>query len=120
MIDFIVYFIIAVSAFWLGKQFAIVRFIENLSNNPDKIIKMLEEIKRINAEHELAVAALVPEDAIMLNTEERAGSVYLFQSEDDKFIAQGKSIEDALKSAAERFPGKKFWIPTVKQDTQTA
>jgi len=119
MSDILIYLFIAIVAFWVGKHIAMIQYIQNLSTDPDKFIRMLEEIKRINAECERGLAELDMEDAIMLNTEERAGLVYLFQSIDDKFIAQGKSIEDALKSASERFPGKKFWIPTVKQDTQT-
>ena len=120
MSDILIYLFIAIVAFWLGKHFAMIHYIQNLSTDPDKFIRMLEEIKRINAECERGLAELDMEDAIMLNTEERAGLVYLFQSIDDKFIAQGKSTEDALKSASERFPGKKFWIPKVKEDSQTA
>jgi hypothetical protein len=120
MNDVIIYIVIGAVAFWLGKQWAVIHFINNISQNPENVIKMLEKIKKINEEYDLKIADLAPEDAIMLNTEERAGLVYLFQSEDDKFIAQGQSLEDALKSAAERFPGKKFWIPKIKEDTQTA
>ena len=120
MSDILIYLFIAIVAFWLGKHFATLKYLQNLSTDPDKFIKMLEEIKRINAECERGLAELDMDDTIMLNTEERAGLVYLFQSIDDKFIAQGKSIEDALKSASERFPGKKFWIPKVKEDSQTA
>jgi hypothetical protein len=120
MNDIIIYIVIGAVAFWLGKQWAVIHFINNISQNPENVIKMLEKIKKINEEYDLKIADLAPEDAIMLNTEERAGLVYLFQSEDDKFIAQGQSLEDALKSAAERFPSKKFWIPKVKEDSQTA
>jgi len=119
MIDLIIYAVSLIVAFWAGVHYAQVRFMFRIGKEPEKFIKMLEQIRELNADEEVKISLGAPDDAIMLNTEERAGLVYLFQSEDDKFIAQGKSIEDALKSAAERFPGKKFWIPTIKQDTQT-
>jgi hypothetical protein len=119
MIDLILYTAALVVAFWAGVHYAQIKFMFRIGKEPEKFIAMLEQIREINADEAVKINVGAPEDAVMLNTEERAGLVYLFQSEDDMFIAQGKSIEDALKSAAQRFPGKKFWIPTIKQDTQT-
>lgn len=85
-----------------------------LSQDPEKYIKILEQIKRINAEE----LVTTPTDAILLSVEETVGMVYLFKAEDNRFVAQGPTIETALKAAAERFPGKKFWHPQV-EDSQT-
>ena len=37
-----------------------------------------------------------------------------------EFLAQAQNLHLVMTEAAKRFPGKKFWHPELKQDSQTA
>jgi hypothetical protein len=111
----ILYYIIALAiAFWAGIHYAQVRFLFNISKNPEKFITMLEEIKKINDNEELGL----PEDAVEVRVEKENGMVYAYEKTSGQFLAQAQSIHLAMIEATKRFPGKKFWHPELKQDTQ--
>lgn len=48
-------------------------------------------------------------DGTELAIEKVKGVLYAYTKSENKFIAQGETIEELLKSAHERFPGKTFF-----------
>lgn len=66
----------------------------------------------LNAEHSIRRAMPKDEDeereVILLKTECIEGQIYVWNSQTNAFLAQGKSIEDVLKFFVEHYPGKKF------------
>lgn len=112
----ILYYIIALAiAFWAGKHYAQVRFLFNISKNPEKFITMLEQIKAINDNEELGL----PEDAIEVRIEKENDIVFAYEKVSGQFLAQAQSLHLAMVEATKRFPGKKFWHPELTKDTQT-
>jgi len=114
MEEVLLYVIALGFAFWLGWHLRSIVMIANLATNPDKVIKMLEKIKEINA------AEADGKDASELEgTEiapEQVGNVwYAYAKDSGQFLGQGPTFEDALKMAAERFPNKKFWCKKPKE-----
>lgn len=113
--DFIVYLAVAIVAFWIGYHVRGIIIIANLAANPDKIIKMLEQIKEINKAEETGL----PLDAVEVEAEVVNNVVYAYDKQTGQFLAQSNDLVDALTIAAKRFPGKSFWHPDVKQSRQT-
>jgi hypothetical protein len=119
MIDFILYIVALAVAFWAGIHYAQVRFIFRIGQEPDKFIKMLEQIREINKEEAVAVELGLPEDAIEVSVEQVNDMVYAYEKASGQFLAQAKSLHLAMVEATNRFPGKKFWHPELTKDTQT-
>jgi hypothetical protein len=115
--EFLIYLIFIVIGLMIGYHIRGVIFMAAISEHPDKIIKMLEEIKKINTNQ---ATTKHPDDTVLVNVEEMHGVVYLFQADNDRFVGQGASIEAALKMAADRFPNKKFWHSEINKESQTA
>jgi hypothetical protein len=111
------YLIIVVAAFHVGKHWAMMRFAQSLSENPDKMIKLLEHIKEINKhiEHDD-----MPEDAIPMEIEQVGEVYYAYNKLTGEFLAQANSLYQISILATARFPDKKFWHPSLKQSNQTA
>lgn len=106
-------------AYIAGKHIAAAAFLDKLSRKPEVVMEMLKQIIKINEEQARMEQHNVPDNAILLNTEERAGAVYLFRSEDNQFVAQGNTLDEALKQASIRFPNQVFWLPNPMEDSQT-
>ena len=67
MIDLIIYAVSLIVAFWAGVHYAQVRFMFRIGKEPEKFIKMLEQIRELNADEEVKISLGAPDDAIMLN-----------------------------------------------------
>jgi hypothetical protein len=115
--DFLFYIILAVIAFYAGWHFRGVIMLANLAVNPDKIIKMLENIKKIN---EAEARGEEFQDGIEVESEQVGNVWYAYDKDTGHFLAQGTSFEDALKAACDRFPEKTFWCKKPEQFNQTA
>jgi len=113
----IIILVVGVAAFQLGKHWARLHFVQNLSENPDKFIKMLEHIKEINA---MVEDDNMPEDAIPMDVEKVGDNFYGYNQLTGEFLAQGATIQQLIELASTRFPGKKFWHTTDKQSSQNA
>jgi len=111
------YFCVAYIAFYLGKHWALFQFSQNLSKNPDEMIRILNKIKEINSEVDQND---MPEDAHLLELEEVNGQVYAYDKTSGEFLAQGPNKYLAALAASSRYPNKKFWHPDFKRDSQTA
>jgi hypothetical protein len=111
--DFIIYIVIAVVAFFFGWHARGIIMLANLSGDPDKIIKMLEEIKRINADE---AAGIVRDDTGTELFIERVGnSLYAYIKDTNQFVAQGSDLASVLDTAHKRFPTQKFF-GTISKD----
>ena len=116
--EFIAYIVVAVIAAYIGWFARGIVVISNLARDPDRIIKMLEQIKKINLEEE---AGNKSADGGIEIEPELVGNVwYAYAKESGQFLAQGPSLEEALKAASDRFPEKTFWCKKIKQFNQTA
>jgi hypothetical protein len=104
--DFIIYVVIAVVAFFFGWHVRGIIMLANLGANPDKIIKMLEEIKRINADE---AAGIVHTDGTELFIERVGNSLYAYIKDTNQFVAQGSDLTSVLDTAHRRFPTQKFF-----------
>jgi hypothetical protein len=105
-----------VVAFWLGKHYAQLKFLHNISHDPDKMIELLEQIKKINEEGE--DDAPIP-GAIEVETISQGSVVYAYNKSNGEFLAQATDLHQVMTEAAKRFPGKKFWHPELTKDTQS-
>jgi hypothetical protein len=113
--EYFIYLVIAVVAYWIGWHARGIIFLANISERPDHMIKMLQKIKEINDSEELGL----PDDAIEVQTEHVNDSVYAYNKLTGEFLAQAHNLHQVMLEAAKRFPGKKFWHPELTKDTQT-
>jgi hypothetical protein len=121
--DYIIYIVLGVVAFWLGWHARAIVFMANLSIDPERTIKMLEKIREINeanTEEELDSIVSTQLDAVEVEPEQVKGVWYAYAKPTGQFLGQGSSLEEALTQAANRFPDKKFWCKTNEQVSQTA
>lgn len=111
-LEVISYIVIAVFAFWFGWHARGLIFMAAISDNPEKIIKLLEEIKKINktesASGDTTKVEVLPE---CVNN-----YWYAYAKETGQFLGQGPTLEDAVREASLRFPNKTFWCETEKSN----
>jgi hypothetical protein len=110
-------------AYWIGHTIGghmkAYQMMQNMIHNPDGMLKLIDQLKKIN-EEELESGKTIPDDAILVETEEVNGMVYAYDKLTGEFLAQAHNLHQVMTLAAQRFPGKKFWHPEIKEDTQTA
>jgi hypothetical protein len=117
ILNYLPYVIVAVVFYNVGSHVRAVQTMLNLSRDPDRFIEMVKKIKEINTEVETND---MPEDAIPMQIEEVNGQVYAYNQITGEFLAQAQNVYQAAVMATARFPGKKFWHPSLKEDAQTA
>lgn len=116
LLDLLPYAIIAIVFYNIGSHVRAFQIMMNLSKEPERFIDMINKIKEINE----SVDDGMPEDAIEVKTEHVNNSVYAYDKMTGEFLAQAQNLHQVMTEAAKRFPGKKFWHPELKQDSQTA
>lgn len=127
-LDLIMLLILAgIVGFYVGWVFRGVVIITNLARDPQRMIKMLEEIKQLNLEEAQGIAAIDAKansqkrmEGVELELEVLKGYCYLYIKDNGEFVGQGPNIDQAMAMAKERFPTKTFWLGAVKQDSHTA
>jgi hypothetical protein len=95
--EILIYLGIAIVAGWLGWHARAVIIIHNISQHPERMIKMLEEIRKINQEEALELAGNTdnpkPSYGAVEVTAEQVGSMYYAYSKDDnQFLGQGRNF----------------------------
>lgn len=108
MEEVLIYIIFGGFAFWLGWHIRGIIVLANLATNPDKIIKMLEEIKRINQAEE-AGETIDDAEGTEIAPELVGNMWYAYAKDSGEFLGQGSTFDDAIQMATSRFPNKKFW-----------
>jgi hypothetical protein len=116
--EFVAYIAVAVIAAYVGWFARGMAMIANLARDPDHIIKMLEQIKKINQEE--AEGNTLADGGVEIEPEQVGNMWYAYVKETGQFLAQGQSLEDVLKAVADRYPGKTFWCKKTEQFNQTA
>jgi hypothetical protein len=106
--DLLITLVFVALAFYLGWFLRGVVVLSNLAEDPDRIIKLLEEIKKINeAEGSSGKPAVTAGTELRI---ERVGDVlYAYSKDDDQFVAQGADLASVLESAKKRFPSAVFF-----------
>jgi len=105
--EFAPYFCIAAVAFYIGKYWALFQFSNNLSKDPDRMIRLLNQIKAINNSEDDGM----PEGATQLHLEQVNEQIYAYDHVTGEFLAQGPNEHLASQAAAARYPEKTFWYP---------
>lgn len=118
MPEYLITFVMILIAFWLGWKIRTAILMYHLSEDPDKMIGILNKIKEINASGKDSIPEEVnPNGDVKI--EHHHGHVYLFESETDKFLAQGETIADAIAMMDKRFPGR-FTLKVTVPDSHSA
>jgi hypothetical protein len=117
LMDFITILVIAVIAMWIGWHVRGIVILANLAEDPDRIIRMLEKIKKINEEEQFESKGKLT--GIEIKPEQVGNTWYAYAADDSQYLGQGPTLEDALKMVADRFPNKKFWCKKPNESSQT-
>ena len=116
ILEFLPYMAIAVIFYNIGSHVRAFQIMQNLAKRPDDFIQMINKIKEINE----SIEDGMPEDAIEVKTEQVNDLVFAYNKTTGEFLAQAQNLHQVMLLAASRYPGKKFWHPELKQDSQTA
>ena len=116
ILEFLPYVAIAVIFYNIGSHIRAFQIMQNLAKRPDDFIEMIKKIKDINESVEVGM----PDDAIEVKTEQVNDLIFAYDKTTGEFLAQAGNLHQVMTLAAARFPGKKFWHPEFKQDSQTA
>lgn len=108
----ILYFAIV---FWIGWRVRTAVIMYHLSEDPDRMIKILNQIKEINTRPKAEELKSTGDVKI----EYHNGHVYLFENETDRFLAQGSTVAEAIEIMDKRFPGR-FALKVVIPDSHSA
>ena len=118
MPEYLITFIMILIAFWLGWRVRTAVIMYHLSEDPDRMIGILNKIKEINAKNANSKTAEVSKTGDV-KIEHHHGHVYLFETETDQFLAQGETIAEAIKIMDKRFPGR-FELKVSIPDSHSA
>lgn len=110
MDSLILYIIIAAAAFWAGWHIRTVLILAHLAAQPEKMIKILEQIRNINEREAAGVSTELKEQTGDELRIERVGEVlYAYTKQNDEFIAQGPDLASLLSTAHARYPNRVFF-----------
>lgn len=117
--EYLIYTIVAAVAFWLGWHVRGIVITINISRNPDTAIKMLEQIKKINAAETVDELNAIERDVTdnEMTIEKAGNTLYAYSKESGQFLAQGTSLEDICSAIQKRFPGKTYFGVLPKDDS---
>jgi len=109
--DILIYFGIALIAVRFGWWLHEAWMMHLLVRHPEIFKTAIDVVERVQA---------ITADAIEVEAETVGPVVYAYNKQTGQFLAQGKDLVQAITEAAKRYPGKRFWHPELKQDSQTA
>jgi len=109
--DILIYFGIALIAVRFGWWLHEAWMMHLLVKHPEIFKTAIDVVERVQA---------ITADAIEVEAETVGPVVYAYNKQTGQFLAQGKDLVQAITEAAKRYPGKRFWHPELKQDSQTA
>ena len=123
--EYLIDIILAFGAgFALAWRLCETRIARNMASDPDNIIRLLEQIKRLKAEvEEETNLGLDPENEnVEVEIEVLKGPVwYAYRKDNGEFLAQSNtSIDDAMQRASDRYPNLVLWTHKPKKDSQRA
>ena len=102
--DFILLVCTHLFMFWLGYRWgihsAVIRLITNYMNNPADINQAFKKLGDISDDAEQAAS-----DEIEIEAQVQGSQVYLYRKDTSEFLAQGKSIDEAIKAISQQHKG---------------
>jgi len=105
------------AGFFIGGHLKAFQIMQRLLKDPEGMKDLIDKLKIINdAETQEELDA----DTIEMEIENVGDLVYAYDKTTGQFLAQAQNIYQVATLAAARYPGKKFWHPSLKQDSQTA
>lgn len=107
--ELLTYIVVFAVGFYIAWHIRGIVFMANIAERPEKVIKMLEEIKRINEQE----AKGTYKAGIEVEPEKVGPVWYAYAKENGQFLAQGPTLEEAMRLASIRFPNKEFWCNTL-------
>jgi hypothetical protein len=109
MEELINYTIVAVIAFWIGWRVRTAIILAKMSLQPEKMIKLLEQVKAINDKELDSDSGIEQISSDELRIERVGEQLYAYTKHNNEFIAQGNDLESVLNSAHRRFPDRTFF-----------
>lgn len=106
-------FIIGFVVGWMNHAYT---FFLKCKSNPDEIIELLTKYKNSNQPKEPEPSQ---EDADDIKVERHGDQLYIYTVEDDEFLAQGSTLQDALNNVQRRYPGRVFKGMLSEQEAKT-
>lgn len=107
--DIIVNIVVISFAFYAGWKIRGVIMMAAMSDNPERVIKLLKEVEKLNQAEQTGKK---PDD-VEVEPEKVGPLWYAYAKENGQFLAQGPTLEEALRIASIRFPNKTFWCETL-------
>jgi hypothetical protein len=89
---------------WMSHAKSILK---RLTDNPDEMIRILNEYKKEQSK----IKVIEREDATPareIEVEQQNGVFYLYAKDNGQFLAQAKTLDEALKIVEQRFPNQSF------------
>ena len=106
--------LIFLSGFIVGWFLHARSMLTRITQDPDKIIALLEKYKLAKIEMEQDESTVTTE----LRVEKIGNQFYLFTKDTNEFLAQGLSLDDALESIKQRYPDRNFKGSIPKEDAE--
>lgn len=107
------YIIVAVVAMWLGWHARGVVFMAIISEEPERMIDILKQIKNINEKEQRGE---VVTEGTELFIERVNNHLYAYVKDTNQFVAQGPDLKSLLDEAHKRFPTRKFFGEIAKDN----
>jgi molecular chaperone GrpE (heat shock protein) len=108
------YLIVSVFSFWIGWTLRTITIANRLSENPDKTIEILKQIKKLKEQSEKSTTD-VTNSSDELEIERVGEQLYAYTKDNGEFIAQADNLETLLEKAHKRFPDRTFF-GTISKD----
>ena len=118
----IITLVVGVIAFKAGWHMRSIMLIKGLSENPDHFIKLLEQVKQINAEYDRDLKLLdeghdISAPSTELAIEQVNNMLYAYAKDTNQFVAQGTTMDALMDQAQAKFPGRRFFGTIAKTDS---
>ena len=110
----------AIVGYFVGYHMRAIMLIKGMSEDPDHFIRLLEQVKKINDEHDEEMTKLRasgPVDGTELAIERVGNMFYAYTKDTNQFIAQGASVDALMDQAKLRHPDRKFFGTIAKEDS---
>lgn len=108
----------AVIGYFVGYHMRAIMLIKGMSEDPDHFIRLLEQVKKINDEHDVEMTKLTESvEGTELTIEHVGGMFYAYTKDGNQFIAQGASVDALMEQAKLRHPDRKFFGTITKEDS---
>jgi len=117
MEQFLSTFVIFISGLVVGWILHARSMLNRLTEDPDKMIHLLEQLKKVKAEVE-AEEILSTTKLTEVRVEKIGNQFYLYTTTENEFLGQGTSLEDALEAVKKRYPNRNFKGLISKEDAE--